>query len=525
MMAGPIAGGIVTGVLFQLLAYLAIYKIALVITESRKLALLTSILSVLIWQTVWGSLSGMETGLFSALSLWGLYYYYRSERLSDRFSYIAYVLFTLAFLSRPECALFIVAAGIRDLCVWLKSESREFTPWIYRFLIVAILTAPYFVFNYWSSGTIFPNTFSAKIRGRDLISSILNGDLKRVFLALVLNPYLYFQHFYQKAISINPILILATMAGLFKLMGSNTSLRSKNIMLGLIFLLYVPLIGVFVPVFSATYHHLRYITNLLPIMAFMGVLGLFWNKKIEIGRHSTKIMVISGFLIIIGLGLRYIFVYLPNLFIPIINELRLYPGTIRWERLVGIVTKVGYGTVLTGLILLSGYLLNTPKILTVFGGRGLRRILAGVIIAWGAFFTIKNADTYANNVRNINEADVEAARFLGEIGEEGDVAAVNDIGSFGYYSNMEIFDLWGLVNRDLSFDQMADDSLIFAYMNNNKRVDYLAVFPGRFPYLTGRIDVFKKVAVFASENNTILGEDSTVVYKAEWPDSTGKNHR
>ena len=521
---GPIAGGIIPGLIFQWLAYLAIYKIAQKITNDKNLALITAVVSIFLWQTVWGALSGMETGLFSALSLWGLYFYFKSDRLSDKYSYIAYILFTLSFLARPECALFIAAAAIRDFYEWIKSEKREFAPWIYRFLIIALVTAPYFAFNFWSTGTFLPNTFSAKTGGRDLINALLNGDFKRVFHAVTVNPYFYLQHFFRKIPAINPIIALASLAGIFKLLSSEGDLKSKNIMLGLLFLLYVPLMGAFSPIFSASFQHFRYVTNLFPILALLGILGLFWHKRADLTRHSAKIIIISVVLVAVGLGLKYVFKYFSDFIIPIIVEPEPYLDMDKWERLYGIVTRVGYGTALMGLILFTSYILNTGPVSAIISRRYLRRTMIALTILTGAYVTIKNADTYADNVSNINEADVEAARFLGGIAEGGDVAAVNDIGSFGYFSNMEIFDLWGLINKDLDYSVFENDSLVFEYMYDNKRVDYMAVFPSWFSYLSSRTDIFKPIKAFVSENNTILAEDSTVVYKALWPDTSGKNH-
>ncbi|UCC81012.1 MAG: glycosyltransferase family 39 protein [Candidatus Zixiibacteriota bacterium] len=520
---GPIAGGMIPGLILQWLAYLAIYKIAQKITGNNKLALLNTVVSILLWPTIWGALSGMETGLFSALSLWGLYFYFRSDRLSDKYSYIAYALFTLAFLARPECALFIAAAGIRDFYQWVKSDKREFLPWIYRFLIVFLITAPYFIFNLLSTGTPLPSTFAAKIRGHDLISAILNGDIKRILHAITVNPYFYLQHFYRKTLSINPIIVLASMAGVFKLISSSNGLKSKNVMLGMLFLLYVPLMGVFSPIFSAAYQQFRYATNLFPILALLGILGFFWNREIDMKRYFKIIVIVSAILIVAGLGLKYIFKYFSDQIIPLIIESEPRLDMDRWERLYGVVTRVGYGTALMGLILFTGYILNTKSVSAFVNKHYLRPILIALTIVTGAYVTIRNADTYANNVRNINEADVDAAIFLGEIAEEGDVVAVNDIGSFGYFANMEIFDLWGLVNRELDYNILESDSLIFEYMYDNRRVDYMAVFPSWFGYLSSRTDVFKPLKTFASENNTILAEDSTVVYRAVWPDSLARS--
>jgi len=522
---GPVAGGIIPGLICQWFAYVAIYKIAQKITDNENLALITAVVSIFFWQTVWGALSGMETGLFSALSLWGLYFYFKSDCLSHRYSYVAYMLFTLAFLARPECALFIAAAAIRDFYEWIKSGRREFAPWIYRLIIVALITSPYFAFNIWSTGSLFPLTFSAKTRGRDLFSALANGDLKRVFHAVSVYPYFYFQHFFRKVLAINPIIVFASLGGIFKLLSSRGSLRSKNVTLAILFLVYCPLMGTFSPMFSASFQNFRYVTNLLPLLAMIGALGLFWDERANLKRFSGKIILISIFLILAGFGLKYIFKYFSDFIIPVIVESKPYLKADQWERLYGVVTRVGLGTALVGGLVLAGYAISADYVSSIIKKRVWRQTLAAIAILLGAFITIKNAETYANNVRNINEGDIEAAVFLGEIAEEGDIAAVNDIGSFGYFSNMEIFDVWGLVNPDLSYDMIVNDSLTFEYMFEHKRVDYLAVFPSWLPYLSKRTDIFKPLKTFVTENNTILAEDSTVVYKAIWPDSTNENHQ
>jgi hypothetical protein len=520
---GPIAGGIIPGLIFQWLAYLAIYKIAQQITNDNKLALITAVVSIFLWQTVWGALSGMETGLFSALSLWGLYFYLRADRLSDRYNYIAYTLFTLSFLARPECALFLAAALIRDLYEWVKSEKRGIAPWIYRFIIVIAITSPYFIFNMVSTGTLFPYTFSAKVQGKDLINAVLEGNFRNIVRALTVHPYFYLQHFYRKIISSNHIIVLAAFAGILKLLFQDGNSRSKTVMLGILFFLYAPLMGVFSPMFSASFQHFRYATNLLPILALLGTLGLFWNKSIDLKTLSKKLLVVCILFMATGLALKLAFRYFAPYIIPLIVDSGISIHSDHYEYIVGIVSRVGTGTFLLGILLLFGYKLNTGDISSIIHGRVWRRILVALTILTGAVITIINAETYANNTRNINEADVEAARFLGDIAKDGDVVAVNDIGSFGYFSNMEIFDLWGLVNKELDYSVLENDSLVFEYMYDSRRVDYMAIFPSWFEYLSSRTDVFKPIKTFVSENNTILAEDSTVVYKAIWPDSSTKS--
>ncbi|UCE67435.1 MAG: hypothetical protein JSU85_05320 [Candidatus Zixiibacteriota bacterium] len=525
MIGGPIAGGIITGMLFQLLAYVAIYKIALIITENRNLAFLTAILSVLFWQTIWGAMSGMETGLYSGVSLWGLYFYFKADRLSHIFSYLSYLLFALAFLARPECALFIVFAAVRDFYEWVKYGPKEILPWVYKILIVIIIITPYFIFNLRTTGSLLPLTFAAKVKGRDIVSSLIDGNFKRIAYAVIIYPLFYLQHLFRHALSINPIIVLVSMGGIFKLILTGGSLRSKKIMLGLLFLLYVPLMGTFSPTFSASMQHFRYMTNLLPILAFTGTIGLFWGKKADLKRYSKKLIIIAVFLVIMGIGLIFIFRYFSELVIPIVTMARPHIKADQWDRIYEIVFRTGLGISLIGVLALIGRGLNSDNFHYFVEKKTPRWALIAVSIALGGFITIKNADTYANNIRNINECDIEAALFLGDLAEEGDVVAVNDIGSFGYYSNMEVFDLWGLVNTELSREMLGNDSLIFEYMKAHKRVDYLAIAPTWMGYLSRRMDIFKPMRKIVSKDNTILAEDTIIIYKAEWPDSLNYNYQ
>ena len=153
-----------------------------------------------------------------------------------------------------------------------------------------------------------------------------------------------------------------------------------------------------------------------------------------------------------------------------------------------------------------------------------KTILITVILAIGLFATVKNAGTYANNIRNINECDVAAGVYLGSIAKPGDIAAVNDIGAIGYYSNMEIFDLWGLASPEMTRDMILNDSLAFEYMKTNKKINYMAIFPKWFKYLSGRDDIFKPLIILETENNTVLAEERTIVYKAFWQDTTNQNY-
>ena len=108
LLLGPVAGGILTGLLFGFLALVAVYKLAGIFFDNRNSPIIVTILTILCWPFIWGSLSGMEVPLFTALSLWGLYFYLKSRSLSDRYNYISSLLLSLSFLARPESGIFLV---------------------------------------------------------------------------------------------------------------------------------------------------------------------------------------------------------------------------------------------------------------------------------------------------------------------------------------------------------------------------------------------------------------------------------
>jgi tetratricopeptide (TPR) repeat protein len=118
----------------------------------------------------WAALSGMETTLFVLLLLlvWHLYRI-RSTRWLG-------VAAGLLLWTRPEAVIFFAALTV-DICYdrfWVRhSSSRKRNPddgtgdyrWLLRPLcIAATLCLGYAVFNYILSGSILPNTYTAKIK-------------------------------------------------------------------------------------------------------------------------------------------------------------------------------------------------------------------------------------------------------------------------------------------------------------------------------------------------------------------------
>ena len=518
LLLGPITGGVALGMITQWLAVLAVYKLTEQLTRDRLLSLLAGILSVLCWPVIWGALSGMEIGLYSALSLWGLYFYFKSNSLDDRYSYLSYVLFTLAFLARPECGIFIAAAIIRDAITAFRSRNKRILPWIVKIAIPLVLIVPYFIFNYTTAGGLFPRTYFVKVRGKDLISSLLGGDIKTAFKALTVYPLMNTQDFFKNIIKINPVIFIAAFAGMVKMLNSPFTDRSKNIMLMALCILYIPLIGVFSPKYMPTFQNYRYVTHLIILMSIFGTLGLFWRTNHNLERSKKPLFILGaviaagGFLS--GLTFSLFGGEIAPLFLRNPASLTLHDFFV----LKSNVWNICAGISVTGLLVLSGSILISETLNRILiSGRNVILILS---LAAGTLISVYRADLYANNVRNINECDVETGIYLASIYKPGDIVAVNDVGAIGYFSEMEVLDLKGLTEPEITLEMLQNDSLLFEYMKSEKQVDYLAIAPGWYNYILKRTDIFKRIKIFSSENCTDVVSDSTIIYQSDWPDSS-----
>jgi hypothetical protein len=517
---GPLTGAILTGMLFQWLALIGVYKLSYILMKNHNCAFLVAVLSALCWPLVWGALSGMEVGLYSALSLWGLYFYFKSENIGDSKTYLAYLLFVLASLSRPECGLFVAAALIRDLVAWLKAEAKSFAPWLIRGLIIAVPILPYLIFNYSTTNSLLPLTVSAKIQGKGLVSSLIAGETKRFVKALVFFPYFYLTEFIRKTFLINAIIVLAFVAGMLKLTFKGRIEKSKTVMLVFLFILYTPMMGALTPMTSPSFHQFRLCANLLPLLTLFGVAGLFWREGRVPGSRRNLVLILSVFLTGLGASAGFLYDIGYRLVASAVVQVPARMNAEDYMFLGKIVKAAGIGTMITGLALFTAFLLSFERFRGHLSSGPVRWTLMLMVIAFSAVTMIHQRNTYAYNVLNINERNVAAGRYLRKLAKPGDTVAVNDIGAIGYFSRMNVLDLKGLISPQITKEMIIDDSLAFEYMYNHERVDYMAIAPAWFEYLPRRTDIFHPLTEFISENNTIVAGDTTIVYEADWPDSS-----
>ncbi|MDL1893115.1 hypothetical protein FBQ87_09540, partial [Sphingobacteriales bacterium CHB3] len=166
----------VLGVAFLLLAAYFVFKIVSALhsdassSVSILLGLSASLLLLLEPRMQWAALSGMETTLFMCALLATLYFYHAKQSIA--FGVAA----GLLVWTRPEAVILFVAIALDVIyhSLWVssrktKKKSEKVAPpspdWLKKPLVIAaLLSAVYAGLNLYLSGSVFPNTFAAKLK-------------------------------------------------------------------------------------------------------------------------------------------------------------------------------------------------------------------------------------------------------------------------------------------------------------------------------------------------------------------------
>ncbi len=229
----------------------------------RGWALAGGLVVVLTPRLVWGSLSGMEVMLYTALAMYGCCRHLETlERAPCGWGTAA---LALAALARPECLLLFPLVLIDR---WHLGHAL---PWKHLGLYAALLV-PFAAFNLLTLGKPLPNTFYAKVGPYGLTGALAAGDWMRVAKVLFYYPLLQAQELV--AFSAENNLLLAGLAPL----GFLFLLRQKRASwLILLVLLSFPLLkGMLAPFKGALFQHGRYAAHLIPLITLAGLLGLRW---------------------------------------------------------------------------------------------------------------------------------------------------------------------------------------------------------------------------------------------------------
>jgi hypothetical protein len=238
-----------------LLTSVAVYALAWRLINDRGTALLAGILTAMSGRLAWAGLSGMETSLFTLISLLSILRH-DAERHDRRPAFGSAALFGLASLLRPEgYLLFAFALLDRWLGLWsqrqgVASWSRQLTMEAGAVGLYLAFIAPYPIFSYAATGHWLPNTFRT-VSGNVSYSPLRYG---REYLTLVFRDH--------------PLLSLLLPVGLAALVARRRGPWS----LILLWTVGLPLVSALIA--PRLRHHGRYTMPLIPLHMLIGVAGL-----------------------------------------------------------------------------------------------------------------------------------------------------------------------------------------------------------------------------------------------------------
>jgi hypothetical protein len=330
---------------------------------------------------------------------------------------------------------------------------------------------------------------------------------------------LYLQDFLYNILLVSPILFFSFIPGTIKLWAADDGLKSKRRMLVALIMLYVPLMGMFAPVLSATYHNMRLVDNIIPLFLAIGLTGFFWQKPSRNFWHANKMIIIGAVFSCFGGMLILADDFIVRHIAPYLMQDYSRYTSRDFLMQIQLVGGTGRNLIIVGFIIIFGIFLFQDSTQKFINRRLPRFILLFLLFLYFSSTLLLRAPYYANDVKNVNDMDKAIGLYLGRFDHRSRVA-VGDIGAIAYFSGMRILDLKGLVSPQLTSSMIQNDSLAFEYMLDKDRVDYLAIFPAWFRYITTRTDIFEPIKYFVVDCNTILADDTTIVYRAHWPDST-----
>jgi arabinofuranosyltransferase len=228
---------------------------------------LAGLLVVTTSRLVWGSLSGMEVMLYTALSTGAVALHLKHL---TRPIYTETALWALAVLARPECLLLFPLAVIDRIRFYPTLRSAAIDHWKHLVLYSLILL-PSVIYNLQTAGGPLPNTFYAKVGPYGLLGAIGNLDVIRITKTLIYYPFLQVLDFIRFAVENNLILALATPLFIFQAIKKRHEPTSWLIPMAIVIFPIVR--GMIAPFKGPTFQNGRYAANYVPLLTVAGLIG------------------------------------------------------------------------------------------------------------------------------------------------------------------------------------------------------------------------------------------------------------
>jgi hypothetical protein len=256
------------GSVFAVATALAAAYISQSFFENFRNTAFVAVICLLEWHLAWASVSGMEIGLFTALTLFCLVLIQRG--LSPL---VLGGLIGITVLVRPEGILLVLVYGSSLLSTGPGQRRRSLAHGMAFLLTFAIVISPWILFNFHFSHHPFPNTISAKFMHYGYPWS-LEKSLKYLWDILI-----YFLN--------GPLLLLVPGTAFTIYEAAQT--RAKHHLYPMLW--SVTLVGLYAVALPVIYDHGRYLMPLIPLVIVFGVEGIWKLLEKFVRSHLLRSVV------------------------------------------------------------------------------------------------------------------------------------------------------------------------------------------------------------------------------------------
>lgn len=167
--------------------------------------------------------------------------------------------------------------------------------------------------------------------------------------------------------------------------------------------------------------------------------------------------------------------------------------------------------------------LGLPRLDGATAAAGLFAVVTLMCLGDALLDTRRWAIQYAGDVRNIEQINVAMGEMVRDMTPPDAYVAMNDIGAIAVVSDRRILDTVGIAEPGiLPILARQGRQGVFQYLQE-KRPDYLVVWPEWYPELVARTDVFTPVGSVKVDDPVtatrapMLGGREMVLYRATWP--------
>jgi hypothetical protein len=135
------------------------------------------------------------------------------------------------------------------------------------------------------------------------------------------------------------------------------------------------------------------------------------------------------------------------------------------------------------------------------------------LVGIACYRSAHSAEIYAFSVKNIQELHITLAEWMRIHLPPGATIAVNDVGALAYFGGHDVIDLEGLVSPEALAYPRAQRGLGFSQAT---KPDYVAIFPGWYPDISGRPDLFHEIHRVEISDNRVSAGSVLILYSTPW---------